>query len=106
MLYFANPDYLWLLLLVPLLPLLFAFALWLRRRRVRKLGDAASVARLMPHYSPAKAWIRLILADLAVMSLTLALARPQIGAKLAERETKGAEIMICLDVSNSMLAED
>ena len=60
----------------------------------------------MPHYSRAKGWIRLILVDLAVGLLAIALARPQIGAKLAERETRGAEIMICLDVSNSMLAED
>ena len=106
MLYFAAIKYLWLLLLVPVLPLLYALSLALRRRRLAKLGDPAAVARLMPHYSRAKGWIRLILVDLAVGLLAIALARPQIGAKLAERETRGAEIMICLDVSNSMLAED
>ncbi|MBO4525797.1 MAG: VWA domain-containing protein [Bacteroidales bacterium] len=106
MLYFAAIKYLWLLLLVPALPLLYALSLSLRRRRLAKLGDPAAAARLMPHYSRAKGWIRLILVDLAVGLLAIALARPQIGAKLAERETRGAEIMICLDVSNSMLAED
>ena len=106
MLYFAAIKYLWLLLLVPVLPLLYALSLALRRRRLAKLGDPAAAARLMPHYSRAKGWIRLILVDLAVGLLVIALARPQIGAKLAERETRGAEIMICLDVSNSMLAED
>lgn len=106
MLYFAAIKYLWLLLLVPILPLLYALSLSMRRRRLEKLGDAAAAARLMPHYSRAKGWIRLILADLALGLLAIALARPQIGAKLAERETRGAEIMICLDVSNSMLAED
>ena len=106
MLYFAAIKYLWLLLLVPVLPLLYALSLALRRRRLAKLGDPAAAARLMPHYSRAKGWIRLILVDLAVGLLAIALARPQIGAKLAERETRGAEIMICLDVSNSMLAED
>ena len=106
MLYFAAIKYLWLLLLVPVLPLLYALSLTLRRRRLAKLGDPAAAARLMPHYSRAKGWIRLILVDLAVGLLAIALARPQIGAKLAERETRGAEIMICLDVSNSMLAED
>ena len=106
MLYFAAIKYLWLLLLVPVLPLLYALSLAMRRRRLAKLGDPAAAARLMPHYSRAKGWIRLILVDLAVGLLAIALARPQIGAKLAERETRGAEIMICLDVSNSMLAED
>ena len=106
MLYFAAIKYLWLLLLVPVQPLLYALSLALRRRRLAKLGDPAAAARLMPHYSRAKGWIRLILVNLAVGLLAIALARPQIGAKLAERETRGAEIMICLDVSNSMLAED
>ena len=106
MLYFAAIKYLWLLLLVPVLPLLYALSLTLRRRRLAKLGDPAAAARLMPHYSRAKGWVRLILVDLAVGLLAIALARPQIGAKLSERETRGAEIMICLDVSNSMLAED
>ena len=106
MLYFAAIKYLWLLLLVPVLPLLYALSLSLRRRRLAKLGDPAAAARLMPHYSRAKGWVRLILVDLALGLLAIALARPQIGAKLSERETRGAEIMICLDVSNSMLAED
>ena len=106
MLYFAAIKYLWLLLLVPALPLLYALSLAMRRRRLAKLGDPAAAARLMPHYSRAKGWVRLILADLALGLLAIALARPQIGAKLSERETRGAEIMICLDVSNSMLAED
>lgn len=106
MLYFAAIKYLWLLLLVPLLPLIYALSLRMRRSRLEKLGDPAAAARLMPHYSRAKGWVRLILADLALGLLAIALARPQIGAKLSERETRGAEIMICLDVSNSMLAED
>ena len=50
--------------------------------------------------------MRVILFDLAFGCLVLGMARPQIGAKLKERETKGAEVMICLDVSNSMLAQD
>ena len=72
MLYFAAIKYLWLLLLVPLLPLLYALSLGLRRRRLEKLGDAAAAARLMPHYSRAKGWIRLILVDLALGLLSIA----------------------------------
>ena len=106
MLFFAKPIYLYLLILLPLLPLLYALKSALRRRRIAKLGDPQLVGCLMPHYSLAKGRLRMVFFDLALCCLAIGLARPQIGAKLAERETKGAEIMICLDVSNSMLARD
>ena len=106
MLLFAEQKFLWLLLLVPVLPVLYGLLRYLRRERIRRFGDEKLVRQLMPSWSGAKAWTRLILFDLALMFFTIGLARPQIGAKLAERETKGAEIMICLDVSNSMLAQD
>ena len=60
----------------------------------------------MPSWSVAKGWLRTVLYSLAFFLFVIGLARPQIGAKLSEHEAKGAEIMICLDVSNSMLAED
>ena len=106
MLVFASYRFLWLLLLVPLIPALYAVALALRKRRIRRFGDPKMVALLMPHYSRAKGWVRIILFTLAFFFFVIGLSRPQIGAKLSERQTKGAEIMICLDVSNSMLAQD
>ena len=106
MLVFASYRFLWLLLLVPLIPALYAVALAFRKRRIRRFGDAKMVAHLMPHYSRAKGWVRIILFTLAFFFFVIGLSRPQIGAKLSERQTKGAEIMICLDVSNSMLAQD
>ncbi len=106
MLVFASYRFLWLLLLVPLIPALYALALALRKRRIRRFGDPKMVAHLMPHYSRAKGWVRIILFTLAFFFFVIGLSRPQIGAKLSERQTKGAEIMICLDVSNSMLAQD
>ena len=106
MLVFASYRFLWLLLLVPIIPALYALALALRKRRIRRFGDPKMVALLMPHYSRAKGWVRIILFTLAFFFFVIGLSRPQIGAKLSERQTKGAEIMICLDVSNSMLAQD
>ena len=106
MLYFANPAYLWLLLLVPLIPVAYAIAMALRRRRVRAFGDEELVEALMPSRSAARGWWKTVLFTLAFAFFVIGLSRPLIGAKLAERETKGAEIMICLDVSNSMLAQD
>ena len=78
----------------------------LRKRRMQKFGDVRLVSKLMPSYSKGKAWIRTSLFSLGFFFLIIGLSRPQIGAKLKEHQTKGAEIMIALDVSNSMLAED
>ena len=106
MIVFANAHMLWLLLLVPLFPLLYGLWRYLRRRRLRAMGDEALVRQLMPSWSGAKGWVRTVLFALAWMCLAIGIARPQVGAKLSKRETHGAEIMICLDVSNSMLARD
>lgn len=106
MLIFANHQYLLLLILVPLMPLLYALMRRLRLERIRRVGDEALVKQLLPSWSGSKGWVRLVLFDLAFAFFVIGLARPQIGAKLQERETKGAEIMVCLDVSNSMLARD
>ena len=106
MLYFARAFYLWFLLLVPAILGGYALLRRLRRRRVRRFGDETLVRALMPSWSSAKGWWRTVLFCLGFAAFIIGMARPLIGAKLVERETKGAEIMICLDVSNSMLAQD
>ena len=106
MLIFAQYRFLYLLLLVPLF--LIGYGVWrsMRSRRVRKFGDEELVKALMPSWSGSKGWVRMILFSLAFAAFVIGLARPQIGAKLSEHKSHGAEIVICLDVSNSMLAED
>ena len=106
MINFAQAQYLFLLLLIPFFFLVQALVLRLRRRRIRKFGDEKLVRELMPSYAKAKVWVRLTLFSVGFFFFVIGLSRPQIGAKLKEHETKGAEIMIALDVSNSMLAED
>ena len=106
MLYFARPAYLWLLLLVPAILIGYALLRRMRRTRIRRFGDETLVRALMPSWSSAKGWWRTILFAIGFGCFAIGLSRPLIGAKLVERETKGAEIMICLDVSNSMLAQD
>ena len=106
MLMFARAHFLWLLLLVPVILLGYALLRRARRRRVRRFGEEALVDALMPSWSGAKGWWRTGLFCLGFACFAVGLARPMLGAKLVERETKGAEIMICLDVSNSMLAQD
>ena len=106
MLNFAQAQYLLLLLLIPLFFVIQAIVLKIRRNKIRKFGDEKLVSQLMPSYSKGKVWVRLVLFSIGFFFFVIGLSRPQIGAKLKEHETKGAEIMIVLDVSNSMLAED
>lgn len=106
MLYFANPAYLYLLLLLPVLLVGYALMLHFRRKRILRFADSEQAAALMPSVSRSKGWVRMILFTLAFGCFIIGIARPQIGAKLSEHKAKGVEVMICLDVSNSMLAQD
>ncbi len=106
MINFAQAQYLVLLLLVPLFFIAYAVMRHFRKRRLEKFGDRGLVSELMPSVSSSKGWVRVTLFALAFFFFIIGLSRPQIGAKLKERKTKGVEIMIALDVSNSMMAED
>lgn len=106
MIHFAQAQYLLLLLLIPVFFILQALVLNMRSRRLRRFGDERLVSQLMPSWSKGKVWVRLVLFSVGFLFFVVGLSRPQIGAKLKEHQTKGAEIMIALDVSNSMLAED
>ena len=100
------PQYLWLLLFVPLFFAVQIVVNKLRLRRIRRFGDEALVNALMPSYAGAKVWLRLSLYSFAFCFFVLAMARPQRGVRLKEQQMTGAEVMIALDVSNSMLAQD
>ncbi|MCR4844785.1 MAG: VWA domain-containing protein [Bacteroidales bacterium] len=106
MLMFAQYEYLYLLFLVPVFILGYGVLRYLRARRVKALGDPALVEALMPSWSRSKGWVKAVLFSLAFAFFVIGLARPRTGAKLAERNTKGTEIIVALDVSNSMLAQD
>ncbi|MBQ2020102.1 MAG: VWA domain-containing protein [Rikenellaceae bacterium] len=103
---FANPHILYLLLIVPVAVALFIFAQVRRRRRLERFASSSLLAQLTPSASPARVRTKFILYTLAVVFLILAAARPQVGSKLREEHQKGIEMMLVVDVSNSMLAED
>ena len=103
---FAHPHYLWLLLLIPTLALLFVWAAYRRRRRLERFGTLLLVEELMPAVSQGRIVLKFILFELALMCLIFAAARPQFGSKLLEEKAEGIEMMLVVDVSNSMLAED
>ena len=106
MIIFAQYRFLWLLLLVPLFLVGYGVVRRLRLERLKRFGDRELVEALMPSYAGAKGWVRMVLFSLAFFFFVIGLARPRLGAKLSERETHGAEIVIALDVSNSMLSQD
>ncbi|MBR1569332.1 MAG: VWA domain-containing protein [Bacteroidales bacterium] len=106
MLMFADYKFLYLLLLIPVFLVGYGLLRYFRSRRVKAFGDPALVEALMPSRSRSKGWVRMVLFCLGFLFFVLGLARPQTGAKLSEHKTRGAEIIVALDVSNSMLAED
>lgn len=106
MLRFANTEYLYLLLLVPLMAVVFYLVAARRKRVLARFGSESAIARLMPDRSSAKLSLKFWLFQLAFVMMVLAVARPQKGSKLREVEREGVEIMIAMDVSNSMLATD
>lgn len=106
MIQFAQIEYLLLILAIPFLFLFHALYRRARTKRIAKIGDPQLVNKLMPGASRSRGWIKLTLISFALFFFAVGLSRPQLGAKLKEVETKGVEIILALDVSNSMLAED
>jgi Ca-activated chloride channel homolog len=103
---FAYPDFLYLLLLVPVLILLWLINTYRRKKALQRLGDSEIVMKLIPGASRARPAVKIILQLIALVFMIILLSRPQFGSKVEEVRRKGVEVIIALDVSNSMLAED
>lgn len=103
---FAHTEVFYLLLLVPLLAGVYALTLRRGRNALRRLGNETTLRALMPDRSPRRCNAKFVLTLLALALLIVALARPQFGARLGEQRRTGMELMIAVDVSNSMLARD
>lgn len=103
---FASPEWLWLLIAVVALPIIYWGLRLYARHKLRTFGDIHTLRGLMPDRSSARGWIKITLLALAIGFIALALARPQTGSKLRSVETVGREIVLVVDVSNSMLADD
>ncbi len=103
---FKNPEYFWLLLLIPLFILLYIGAKYFRKKALKRFGDENLIDNLVPDYSRYRILFKNILLGTALIFLILAAARPQSGNKIKVETTKNREIIFALDVSNSMLAQD
>jgi len=106
MIQFAHKDILWFLLAAGLMIVGYMLYWSHRRRSLVKLGDNALLEELMPEASGWALHWKFLLLFTGTVLLIIAASGPRIGSRLQEVEHKGREIIIALDVSNSMLAED
>ncbi len=102
----AHPQFLYLLLLIPLLVLLFVYARQRKKKALATFGDINLVMRLVPEYSGAREILKFSIWSLAWILIVIAMADPQTGSKLEKIKRKGVDMIFALDVSNSMMAQD
>ena len=103
---FEDPIYLWLLVLIPVLALIRFISYRNQKKRLRKFGEPALLKALMPDVSRFRPSVKFWILQGALALLVLMLARPQMGTKISQEKRVGIETIICMDISNSMLAED
>lgn len=103
---FQHIEYLWLLLLIPVVILIYTAYLQWRRSRIRRLGDPALVKNLLSGRINGRVTTKFVLVSLALLCTILGLANLQMGAQTEKAERKGVDVFFALDVSKSMLARD
>lgn len=106
MIRFAHPDYFYALALVLVFILIYVYYRVWKKRANNRFGDEKVIGELMPNISKGKPVIKFILLILALVLLVIGLVNPQVGSKLEKVKREGIDLMLVLDVSNSMLAED
>ena len=103
---FGNPDAFWLLLLIPVLAGFFAWSFWRKNQLLRRFAETEMLKRMVAGTSTARQLLKMTLLLLAVFFLILALARPQWGTKMELMKRRGLDVVVAMDVSLSMYAED
>ncbi|MEE4215637.1 MAG: VWA domain-containing protein [Bacteroidales bacterium] len=103
---FHNPEYLYLLLLIPVLLVIMVFNNRLSRKKIKTAGEQSLIKGLIPEFSFFRKNLKFFLQLMAFVFAVFLIARPQFGSRLEEVRREGVEVIIALDVSNSMMAED
>lgn len=106
MIRFAHPEYLYLLVVVPVFILFYLIYKGWKKRALQRFGDQEVITQLMPNQSKTKGLLKLILLITGVTFLIIGILDPQVGSKLEKVKREGIDLYLVLDVSNSMLAED
>ena len=103
---FGHPEYLYLLVMIPVLAFLQLYFQVQRKKKLQKFGNTDLLNHLMPDVSFIRPAVKFYLLLLAIAVIIVTLASPQFGTKLETVKRKGIELIIALDVSNSMNATD
>ena len=103
---FGEPQYLYLLIVLPLLAVFYFYSNYRRRKKLREYGSPELLAHLMPDVSKYRPDVKFWLTLSALAMVIFMLARPQFGSKMETVKRQGVETVVALDISNSMLAQD
>lgn len=103
---FEHSEFLWALLIVPILIVVYFYLRSWRKQSLKNLSENHLLRSIIPLRSSGKFGIKYFTYLLALALLIIGMANPQIGSKLQEVKRKGVDVMVALDLSNSMLAED
>lgn len=103
---FANPEFLYFFLILPVFIVLFIITNILKKKSVMKFGNIRMMKKMMPELSLKRGYLKFWLMLIAIGLGIFMLSRPQFGTKMELVEKEGIELVIAIDVSNSMLARD
>ena len=103
---FENHAFLYLLIIIPVIIVIRFLEMRKRKLKLKKFGDLSLLKQLMPDVSSSRKSLKFWLMVAALALLIVMLARPQMGSKISQEKRKGIEVIISLDISNSMRAED
>lgn len=103
---FANPTYLYLLILIPIFTIVFFWMKKIMRNKLNEFGDFSIIKRFMPDVSNSRRNAKFVFMMIALGLISIVLARPQYGMRNEEIKRSGIEVIIAVDVSNSMLCRD
>ncbi|MEA4916743.1 VWA domain-containing protein [Proteiniphilum sp.] len=103
---FGNPEYLWLFIAMPLLLAIYIYLNIRKRKDVQKMGNLSTLKMMMPELSLKRSYLKFWLIFAVLCAGIIMIARPQFGTKVETVEKEGIELVIAIDVSNSMMAED
>lgn len=103
---FENPAFLYLLIIIPVIIVIRLLEMRKRKLKLKKFGDLSLLKQFMPDVSSSRKSLKFWLMVAALALLIVMLARPQMGTKISQEKRKGIEVIISLDISNSMRAED
>ncbi|GHT47358.1 membrane protein [Bacteroidia bacterium] len=103
---FEHSEYLYLLLVLPVFLAIFTYYMRGKKKALKRFGTMNLLRSLMPEVALKKQYFKFWILFICTGLFILVIAGPQFGSKLETVKKQGIEVMVCLDVSNSMLSTD